>query len=96
MSESKLESQVVKLCGKWGLLTYKFASPSQRGVPDRVIMGGGKVLFLELKKDGCKPTALQQRELKRISEAGIPSGWADNFSKSAQIILHHFPNARCE
>lgn len=92
MSESELESQVVKLCGKLGLLTYKFSSPSQRGVPDRVIMGGGIVFFLELKKAGCKPTALQQRELKRISEAGIPSGWADNFNEAQLLILHCFTN----
>ena len=93
MSESKLESRVVKLCRKLGLLTYKFSSPSQRGVPDRVIMGGGKVFFLELKKAGCKPTALQKRELKRITQAGIPSGWADNFNEATFLILHYFQDA---
>ena len=93
MSESKLESQVVKLCRKLGLLTYKFSSPSQRGVPDRVIMGGGIVFFLELKKAGCKPTALQQRELKRICQAGISVGWADNLIEAELMILRCFPDA---
>jgi hypothetical protein len=96
VSESKLESQVVKLCRKLGLLTYKFSSPSQRGVPDRVIMGGGIVFFLELKKAGCKPTALQQRELKRICQAGISVGWADNLLDAELMILRCFQDARCK
>lgn len=90
MSESKLESQVVKLCGEWGLLTYKFSSPSQRGVPDRVVMGRGRVLFLELKNAGCKPTGLQKRELERISQAGISAGWTDNFIEADRMIRHCF------
>jgi len=93
VSESKLESRVVKLCRKLGLLTYKFSSPSQRGVPDRVIMGWGIVFFLELKKAGCKPTALQKREIKRISEAGIPADWVDNFIDAELMILRCFPDA---
>jgi len=90
MSESKLESQIVTLCSKLGLLTYKFSSPSQRGVPDRVIMGRGRVLFLELKNAGCKPTGLQERELERITKAGISAGWADNYKDADLMIRHKF------
>jgi len=90
MSESKLESQIVTLCSKLGLLTYKFSSPSQRGVPDRVIMGRGRVLFLELKNAGCKPTGLQERELERIKKVGISAGWADNYKDADLMIRHKF------
>ena len=90
MSESKLESQIVTLCSKLGLLTYKFSSPSQRGVPDRVIMGRGRVLFLELKNAGCKPTGLQERELERIKNVGISAGWADNYKDADLMIRHKF------
>ena len=93
MSEAKLESQVVRLCRKLGFLTYKFSSPSQRGVPDRIIMGWGRVFFLELKKAGCKPTALQKRELKRINQVGIPADWVDNFTDAELIIRRHFRDA---
>lgn len=94
MSESKLESQIVTLCSKLGLLTYKFSSPSQRGVPDRVIMGHGRILFLELKNADCKPTGLQEREIERIRDAGISAGWADNYKDADLMIRRKFHHPR--
>ena len=50
MRESLLEKYVVKSCKQAGIITRKFSSPSQRGVPDRILIAsGGRVVFLELK-----------------------------------------------
>lgn len=88
MLESELEAKVVKLCKLHGLITYKFSSPSNRGVPDRIIICKGSVLFLELKQRGKKPTPLQLHEIERLRSAGCKAEWADNYETASNIILH--------
>jgi Holliday junction resolvase len=89
MLESELESKVVKLCKLYNLVTYKFSSPSNRGVPDRVIISNGSVLFLELKQRGKKPTPLQIHEIERLRSAGCKADWADTYDRASDIILRH-------
>jgi hypothetical protein len=86
ISETSIEKKVVAHCKTRGLLTYKFSSPAHRGVPDRIIMGGSKVMFLEIKRPGQKPTPLQERELSRIRQEGIQAEWADSFELACQLI----------
>lgn len=61
--EAYLRDQVKALGGK----AYKFVSPGNAGVPDRlVLLPGGKVVFVELKATGKKPTALQESQQRKI------------------------------
>ncbi len=90
MTESQLERTVVAFCNAHQLLAYKFTSPAQRGVPDRIILGRGKVLFLELKQMGKKPTKLQEWELKRINAAGVRAEWACSPDSAKALIREHF------
>lgn len=46
--EATLEDYFIKQAEKHGFLQYKFLS-GQTGVPDRVIIGHGKTIFVELK-----------------------------------------------
>ena len=93
ISESKVEAKVVDYCRKRSLYCRKFSSPAHRGVPDRVIGGFGKVLFLELKRPGEEPTALQRHELAAIAAHGLNSGWASSFeSARGQIDAVLFPS----
>lgn len=51
--ERKLVNEVKQLDGR----AYKFVSPGNAGVPDRlVILPGGKVGFAEIKRPGRKNT----------------------------------------
>jgi hypothetical protein len=88
--ERDLEAKVVRYAHDLGLLAYKFTSPAHRGVPDRLIVGRGRVLFLELKRKGCVPTALQARELERINQRGVAAGWADDFETAQRMINDTF------
>lgn len=85
--ESQLEKRLVEWCRRNGFLTFKFVSPNNRGVPDRIIIRNGRILFLELKQQGAKPTPLQMHEMKRLADAGCRVAWADNFDEALRHIL---------
>lgn len=66
--ESYLRDEIKKLKGK----AYKFISPGNAGVPDRLVLfPGGRVIFVELKATGKKPTALQLLQQDRIRSLGF-------------------------
>ena len=65
--ESSLRRQVEKMGGKF----MKFTSPGNDGVPDRIaILPGGRVWFVELKREGEKPTAVQKWQLEQLRKMG--------------------------
>ena len=56
--EEYLRTEVKKAGGK----AYKFISPGNAGVPDRiVVLPGGRIHFVELKAPGGKSTPLQKK-----------------------------------
>jgi hypothetical protein len=58
---------------KRGALVFKFVSPGQAGVPDRVVLlPGGRVVFAEMKAPGEKPRPLQRAVFARMARAGHP------------------------
>lgn len=66
--EAYLRDQIKRLGG----IAYKFVSPGNAGVPDRlVLLPAGRVAFVELKASGKKPTALQELQQKRIAGLGF-------------------------
>ena len=77
-TESSLEEFLVAECRRRGLYCRKFTSPAHKGVPDRVICGKGKTLFLELKAPGKRPTPLQKRELDILTTHGMIAAWTDS------------------
>ena len=87
MKEAELEHKVVEWCRRHGLLTYKFTSPSSRGVPDRIVIcPGGSILFLEFKQRGAKPTALQLHEMERLRAAGCNVRWGDDYDEIVALL----------
>lgn len=91
MKASPLEKEIEKKVGEYAkkldCLYYKFTSPNQRAVPDRMIVApGGAVGFLELKRKGQKPTALQQLEMNRLKDKGCTVHWVDNVSDGKLFI----------
>lgn len=60
-SEKDTERYLSKCMIGLGGLSYKWSSPGNSGVPDRIcIFPTGQVVFVELKSEGKKPTELQE------------------------------------
>lgn len=60
MLEKEIEALFVKRVKALGGLCDKFTSPGRRAVPDRIVtLPGGRIIFVELKRPGGKPTGLQ-------------------------------------
>ncbi|MBW5406905.1 VRR-NUC domain-containing protein [Morganella morganii] len=69
--EDVIERHLVSEVKKAGGIAYKFVSPGQRAVPDRlVLLPGGKVIFVECKAPGEKPRPDQLREHARLFALG--------------------------
>ena len=65
--EKYLRDQVRPIGGK----AYKFVSPGNDGVPDRiVIFPGRQPVFVELKTDTGRLTALQKVQIDRLRSLG--------------------------
>lgn len=71
MLEKHIEAALVKRAKVLGGMAEKFTSPGRRSVPDRIVtLPGGRVIFVELKAPGAKPTENQQRDHERRRALG--------------------------
>ena len=86
MLERDIEAYLVKRCASIGALCDKFTSPQRRSVPDRLITFGGRVLFVELKATGKKPTEAQVRDHERRRAAGAEVVWLDDIQGVDAVI----------
>lgn len=85
--EKEIEKKVGDYAKKHGVLYYKFTSPNRRAVPDRLLIApGGVVGFLELKRKGQKPTALQQKEMQTLKDQGCRVDWVDNVEHGKAFV----------
>jgi len=69
--ERDVERALIARVKRLGGMCEKFTSPGRRSVPDRLItLPGGVVIFVEVKRPGAKPTALQKRDHQRRRDMG--------------------------
>jgi Holliday junction resolvase-like predicted endonuclease len=67
VKESEIEKYFIWAVQRMGGITYKFRSPTQRGVTDRIAcLPGGVTWFVELKAPNGKLSALQQLHAKNL------------------------------
>lgn len=72
MREREIEKYLVEQVKKLGGVAYKFTSPGNAGVPDRlVLLPRGHIAFVELKAPAGKTSALQKVQIARIRNLGF-------------------------
>lgn len=68
--EKELEEKLRLGVKKLGGMAWKWVSPGNIGVPDRLITINGMVIFVELKTVTGRPTEMQKRQIRRLREQG--------------------------
>ena len=88
--ESDIERYLVRRVKDAGGRAYKFVSPTNRGVSDRlIVLPGGRVWFVEVKKIGGRLSPLQRIFAEEIKALGC--NYAVLWSKED---VHDFVEAR--
>lgn len=86
-SEKSIEDYLRLQVKRMGGRAYKFSSPGNAGVPDRlVVLPGGKIAFVELKAPGRKPTVKQNQKMQELRHLGAVCTWTDSKEGVDQIL----------
>ncbi len=70
MVEKNIEKLLVDGVKKLGGMCLKFVSPSTAGVPDRLIIIDGKVIFVELKTEVGRLSKIQKYVVGEMQKRG--------------------------
>lgn len=71
MRENTIEQNLINQVKKLGGMALKFVSPGTSGVPDRiVILPGGVIFFAELKRPGGALRKRQELMTRKLQELG--------------------------
>ena len=96
MNEKMIEARLRDGVKALGGVAYKWVSPGNAGVPDRMaVLPGGIVHFIELKRKGGKPTRMQKAQIARLRALGadcaVVYGLAgvESYLKIAREVVQH-------
>jgi len=84
--ESYIEKRVCAYAVLLGWVHYKFSSPGNRGVPDRILLRKGRIIFIEFKATGKKPTKLQYYIHKIIRKLGFKVYVVDDIEAGKMLL----------
>ena len=85
--EKSIEKQMRKYVKSIGGKFYKWVSPGEAGVPDRIcIMPSGDILFFEVKKPGGELSALQVDMIEELKCSQCNVYVVDNIDSFIAII----------
>lgn len=86
MLERQIEKKACDLAKEAGWLVFKFVSPAQRGVPDRIFIRQRRIVFVEFKVPGAKPTKLQWRMIERLRDQGCEVHVCDSVESACDAL----------
>lgn len=96
MLERDVERRVCQYAKSKGMLCYKFTSPGNRSVCDRIFMYNGFVFFVEFKAEGKRPTKLQSRHHQLLAENGLTVYVVDSVNLGIEVINDELQGKRSE
>lgn len=69
-AEAYVEDYLRDEAKKNDILCYKFTAPGIRGVPDDLLIGNNKVVFVETKSENGTLSAIQEKRIKEMKKHG--------------------------
>lgn len=77
--EKDVEKELRERTKQMGGKAYKFVSPGNSGVPDRiVVLPGGRIAFVELKRPGGEARGLQKIQMQFLESMGFRTAVIDS------------------
>lgn len=90
MRESDIEKILTEEVKKLGGKAYKFVSPGNNGVPDRIVIFRNKEpVFVELKSETGRLSPLQEAQIRRLAELGQQVEVVKGISGMTDFFLNH-------
>lgn len=86
MLESRIEKELKTKIEAIGGKAFKFSSPGNNGVPDRIVLYKGTSYFVELKRPGEDLRPLQKVVSKRFKKLGFKVHVIDSLEKVGEFI----------
>jgi hypothetical protein len=86
MLESTLEKKVCTYAKSQGFLVYKFVSPAQRGVPDRIFLYNSQAYFFEFKTKKGYLSELQKVQIAKLVKQQFPVFVVDDPLEGMQLV----------
>lgn len=86
--ESEIEEYLKQKTHERGFLCLKFTSPSSNHVPDRILIGNDKTVFIELKRPGETPRMAQSHTIDMMRNAGAIVYTADSKKEIDKIFKY--------
>lgn len=94
-TEKEIEKRLTTKLKNLGCLVYKFISPNNAGVPDRIVIyPGGRVDFIELKKLSGRLSPLQAAQIDKLKRKGanvdivVGLAGADDYVERVRYAIH--------
>ena len=94
--EGIIEDYLGTQAAKNGFLFYKFTSPGHRGVPDRIIIGRGHTVFVELKSETGRLSKLQELTIAQMIKHGADVRVCNSKESIDELFLEasHWRNSK--
>ena len=87
MKEREIEEKLRNAVRQKGGLCWKFVSPGNAGVPDRIVlMQKSKVAFVEVKAPGETMRPLQEKRKKQLESLGFKVFCLDSIEDILKVI----------
>ena len=92
MLEKQIEGRLGKMIKARGGLYYKFVSPGEPGVPDRlIVLPGGQCVFVELKTEIGRLSSIQKWQIERMRAQGLDVRKVSGWEEARALVQELFP-----
>lgn len=93
MKESAIEARLVKQVQSRGGLCYKFVSPGNPGVPDRIVITpAGRTIYVELKTEVGRLASIQKYQHEELRRRGADVRTLKGADQVTAFIEEVFPS----